>query len=112
MAKQLKEGTFNEAEFWAKVTRYARRMGRTVLRPAFILYYLWLKPTTPVWAKTIIAAALIYLVCPVDAIPDIIPGGFVDDAGVLAGAVATLAAHVDETVTSQADRKLRKYLPE
>ena len=35
---------------------------------------------SPLWAKTVIIGALGYLICPIDAIPDIIPGvGFTDD---------------------------------
>ncbi|MFH1532959.1 MAG: DUF1232 domain-containing protein [Pseudomonadota bacterium] len=81
MTKKSTSGGFDEAKLWSKVKRFGRRMGRAVLKPAFVLYYLWMKPETPPWAKAIIASALIYPVCPVDAIPDMLPGGYVDDAG-------------------------------
>ncbi len=112
MTKRINGGTFDEVGFWSKVKRLGRKMGRTVLNPALLLYYLWMKPETPAWAKTIIASALVYLVCPMDAIPDMLPGGFVDDAGVLAGAVATLAAYIDEAVEVRAEAKAVELLGE
>ena len=39
-----------------------------------------------VWNLTIIVAAIIYLVSPIDAIPDFIVGGFIDDMSVIAWA--------------------------
>lgn len=35
-------------------------------------------------------AALIYLVSPIDAVPDVIPGGLLDDAAILAYAIKQL----------------------
>lgn len=39
-----------------------------------------------VWNLTVIVAAIIYLVSPIDAIPDFIVGGFIDDMSVIAWA--------------------------
>lgn len=39
-----------------------------------------------VWHLTVIVAAIIYLVSPIDAIPDFIVGGFLDDMSVIAWA--------------------------
>lgn len=46
-------------------------------------------------AKAIAIGALVYLVTPFDAVPDFIPvAGLLDDAGVIAAAVAVLAAEL------------------
>lgn len=104
---------FDESKFWSKVKKVAKVVGKEVLRPVLILYYTWLNPNTPAWAKAVIIAALIYFVCPIDAIPDVlVPVGYTDDAGVLAGACATVGAHIDETATSKADAKLRELFGE
>lgn len=48
--------------------------------------------TTPLWAKSILAAAIAYVLCPFDAIPDFIPiVGWVDDVGVLGSALSGAA---------------------
>jgi uncharacterized membrane protein YkvA (DUF1232 family) len=42
---------------------------------------------TPTRSMILIAAALIYFLSPVDLIPDLLPGGFIDDAAVIAWVV-------------------------
>lgn len=45
----------------------------------------------------ILVGALIYFLMPIDAIPDFIPGiGFLDDAGVIAMALAAVKSEVDK----------------
>lgn len=49
-------------------------------------------PTTPLWAKSILAAAIAYVLCPFDAIPDfILIVGWADDVGVLGAALSGAA---------------------
>ncbi len=50
-------------------------------------------PDAPVTGKAIAIAALLYLINPIDAVPDFIPGaGLIDDAGIITAAFAKLAA--------------------
>lgn len=85
------------------------RTGYAVLERALWLYFAAQRPETPLWAKTAIYGALGYLVSPVDAVPDLVPGGFVDDAGVLAGALATVAVFVDEPVREKTRTLLQTW---
>ena len=65
-------------------------------------------PKTSLWAKSILAATIAYVLCPFDAIPDFIPiAGWIDDVGVL-GAALSGAAGV--CVTDEHRRKARKIL--
>lgn len=58
-------------------------------------------PEAPWAGKAIAIGALLYLICPIDAIPDPIPVfGFLDDVAIIAMAVAKLA------------NDLKKYLSE
>lgn len=61
---------------------------------------LWkfIQDTDAPWVgKAIAIGALIYLISPIDAIPDIIPGlGLTDDAGIILAAVAKLAADLSK----------------
>ena len=50
--------------------------GETVINKALTLYYCARDTDTPAWASTIIYGALVYLINPVDAIPDILPMGY------------------------------------
>lgn len=45
---------------------------------------------TPGWAKAAAVGALAYVVLPIDLIPDFLPGGFLDDAAVVASALTML----------------------
>lgn len=55
-------------------------------------YLAFVDPNTPAWAKAIIGAALAYVLCPLDAIPDMIPiVGFADDIAVVGGVLAGAA---------------------
>lgn len=47
-------------------------------------------------SMVLIVAALIYLVSPIDLIPDFLPGGLVDDAAVIAYTIALVRDEVEE----------------
>ncbi len=54
-------------------------------------------PDAPWVGKAIAIGALIYLISPIDAIPDIIPGlGLTDDVGIILAAVAKLAVDLSK----------------
>ncbi len=70
---------YSDAGFWAKITSCAWAAGVKTVYAALVLYDTLKRDTTPTWAKTAILGALAYLISPVDAIPDFIPGvGFTD----------------------------------
>jgi uncharacterized membrane protein YkvA (DUF1232 family) len=85
--------SYSEFEFWYKV----KSVGRSVpfLRDAIAMFYSLTDQDTPLWVKAVIIGALGYFISPIDVVPDFIPFiGYVDDAGVIAGALSSIAAHV------------------
>jgi uncharacterized membrane protein YkvA (DUF1232 family) len=55
-----------------------------IIRQARLAWQLMLDPRVPLWVKTIVPASLIYLISPIDFIPDVIPGlGQLDDLAVI-----------------------------
>ncbi len=81
-----------------------------MLGVALKLYYAMKRPETPIWAKTAIAGALGYFICPIDAVPDALPViGFTDDLSVLVAALGVVSQYVDDDVVRLADRKLRDW---
>lgn len=65
-------------------------------------------PKTPAWAKAVIAGAIAYVICPLDAVPDFIPlAGWIDDIAVL-GAALSGAARV--CITEAHLRRAREIL--
>ncbi|WP_052446128.1 MULTISPECIES: YkvA family protein [Aeromonas] len=76
---------------------------KLLVEQAVLLYLLMTDEQTPVWIKTIVVSALAYLLCPVDAVPDFIPGvGLTDDLGVISGAIASLGSHIHQGHRSKA----------
>jgi len=81
---------------WNRILEIAKRIGEGVLLMALKLYFALIDKDTPVWARGVIVGALAYLISPLDAVPDFLPFGYVDDAGVLAGALGTVALHIKD----------------
>lgn len=100
---------YSEDSFWAKLARYAKTAGRQTVESALQLYYASLAPQTPTWAKGVIYGALGYFISPIDVIPDLIPGGYTDDLGILAAAVAAVAMHITPEIRTRATEKIRDW---
>jgi uncharacterized membrane protein YkvA (DUF1232 family) len=76
---------------------------KKLIESALVLYALVLDGDTPLWVKTLAISALIYLIAPVDAVPDFIPvSGLADDLGVLIAALASLQSQVKPQHRKQA----------
>lgn len=101
---------YSDESFWEKVKKFAKVAGKEVIEKSLWLYYAAQRPETPLWAKTVIYGALAYFICPVDAIPDVIPVvGFVDDLGALAAALATVAVYINDEVKTKTSVKLKNW---
>ena len=50
----------------------------------------------PIGTIAVIIGTMLYVLSPVDLIPDFLPGGFVDDAGIVALCVSFVRRDVDE----------------
>lgn len=111
MADETKYASaYTEDNFWEKVTTYAKSAGKEVLEKSLWLFYAAQNPDTPAWAKSVIYGALGYFIFPIDAIADFTPlAGYSDDLGVLALAVATVVAYIDDEVKAKAAQKLKVW---
>ena len=81
-------------DIFKKIMKVAAKAGVTLIEKALTLYNCMLDKDTPAKAKAAIASALLYVVSPLDAIPDFLPGGYVDDAGVLVATIAFVASSI------------------
>lgn len=78
------------------------------LTEAVAMYFCLEDPATPMAPKLTIAASLLYLISPVDVIPDEIPFiGQIDDAGVLLAAIYEVYGAVDQGHVEMAKAWLR-----
>lgn len=98
---------FSEQSFWSKLKKFGKKAGVSVVYVALLLFYTLQKPTTPVWAKTVIIGTLGYFILPVDLIPDLLPGGYADDMSGLFGALVTVAMFIDDEVKAKAKYRIR-----
>lgn len=104
---------YSERDFWSRLKRHAKKLGKGGLRHALTLYYTLNEPNVPTWAKTVIIGALGYFIFPLDAIPDFIPlVGLTDDLGVLAAAIASLEMSIPQSAREKADAKMREWFGE
>lgn len=102
---------YSEEAFNTKLLRFAATLGKEGLRSALILYYTLRRRDLPAKTRAIILGALGYFILPADIIPDIIPAfGFTDDIGILAAALAAVAAYVDDEARARADAALERWL--
>lgn len=109
MANNTFENAYSESSFWDKLASSAKKMGRVTVENALKLFYaVYLGKASPSQV-TIIVGALGYLISPADAIPDLLPGGLTDDAGVIAAAVSLLACCSDPEVEAAAKAKVSEW---
>jgi len=75
-----------------------------LLEQAVLLYILLTDADVPKWVKAIVIAALLYLIDPVDAVPDVIPvAGLLDDLAVIAAAIKAVTDHIRQHHRYQAE---------
>ena len=84
-----------------------KKVGKPVAYNVLLLYYAY--PEAPAKAKATILGALGYLVSPIDGIPDWVPGGLIDDAAVIAAAVAAIAFCITPEVKIKANAKMEEW---
>jgi len=107
------EEAYSESGFRDKLTRFAKTAGKEVVEKALWLYYALQEEKAPAWAKATIVGALGYFITPLDAIVDLTPGiGYADDLGVLALAVAAVAAYINEDVRAKARERMSQWFGE
>jgi uncharacterized membrane protein YkvA (DUF1232 family) len=98
---------YSDSKFWAKV----RSLGKNVLKPALLLYYLMNSPDVPLNIKVAITGALGYLIVPVDLLPDFIPvAGYTDDAGALWAVIKMCDNYITPEIKAQTEAKLDELL--
>ncbi len=98
---------YSESAFWLKV----KTLGKNVLKPAMLLFYVMKSPDVPFTVKGTIAGALGYLILPLDLIPDLIPAaGYTDDVAALIAVVKMCADYITPEIKAQADKKLDELL--
>ena len=104
---------FSKKDFAEKIARIAKGAGSKLVYAALILYYTLQSDKVSATNKTMIIAALGYLISPLDVVPDAIPiAGLADDLGVLVFVLKKVWTDVDPEIQVKAKKRLSKWFDE
>lgn len=104
---------YSETKLFEKIIKFAKAAGIKIIYLAMLLFFTLQKPTTPIWAKSMIIGALGYFIFPVDFIPDFIPiVGYSDDMTALVSALVAVALYIDEETKQKAKAQLHVWFGE
>lgn len=109
MSNDKYKSSYSESGLWNKIGEVASKAGKEVIINALILYFAMKKGKATAPQIAAIIGALGYFISPIDAVPDILPGGLLDDAAVLATAIATLSCCSNAEVVKAAKDKAREW---
>lgn len=96
--------------FWPTVKKALRAI--PFIDEVVAAYFAMLDPQTPLKARLIVLGALLYFVTPFDLVPDLLLGiGFLDDASILAAAIASIRQSITPEHREAARRALSDEEP-
>lgn len=103
------EKLYNEDSLMTKISRFAKKAGLNTTYYVLLLYQMLISGKTPLKYKAVVIGALGYFICPIDLIPDLMPGtGFLDDASVLLYALSMISESITPNIKSEAKKTLHQ----
>ncbi|WP_298073200.1 DUF1232 domain-containing protein [uncultured Bacteroides sp.] len=100
---------FSTSELWNKIKNVAQKAGIKVVYAVLLLYYVATDENVSLSDKAKIYGALGYFILPIDLIPDIVPGGYVDDMSALLWALRAVWDNITPEIERKAKTKLREW---
>jgi uncharacterized membrane protein YkvA (DUF1232 family) len=109
----METNKFDYSMLMDKITEYAKKAGRTSVKPMLLMYYVLKSPDTPTSEKIMIYSAIAYVVLPIDLIsarrlPII---GWIDEVVSLTVAYQKIKRHITPAMEFEADALLDKWFP-
>jgi len=103
------QGYFSADSLVEKINSLSGGSCCELIRKVLTLYVLLISDEVSAAVKVLIIAALGYFICPIDAIPDLLPVvGYSDDLGVL----ATLLIQLESLVTNEVENEVQLMMPD
>lgn len=99
---------YNEENFFKKIIEFGRKAGESVVYAGLLLFAVLKSSEAKATDRAIIIGALGYFILPIDIIPDILPGGYLDDFGILMKALTMVKELVTEDMKDNARKKIKK----
>ena len=103
---------YSPARLFPKIKKVARKVGSKMIFTVLIIYYATFDKNIPVKDRLMLAGALGYFILPVDLIPDMLPGGFADDAAALAYVARHIWNNLSSETIAKARRSVREMFPD
>mgnify|MGYP003612796847 CR=1 FL=1 len=110
--KMADESSVSKTDLMSKIADVPKQAGCAVIKSALVLYVLLKEAEVPIWAKASIVAALVYFISPIDAYPDFLPGGYIDDLATMGLLLTQLEMFVSMRVRDEAEELLPAYCRE
>lgn len=108
--RQKYEDNYSDEKLMSKLSRFAQRLGISVVYKVLLLFYVLKSPDVPFKEKALIIGALGYLILPVDLIPDAIPVlGYSDDLAAIAYVINQVRNYITMEVQQRAQEKLSDW---
>tara|TARA_R110002072_G_scaffold534_7_gene4096 strand:+ start:6730 stop:7089 length:360 start_codon:yes stop_codon:yes gene_type:complete len=99
---------FNESKLIRILKKHALSLGSKLIYQILVLLHLLKSDKTPRKTKLAIVAALGYFVFPLDAIPDFLPGGWIDDGIVIVKLLKSIQSAVTPEIEQEAQGSYQK----
>lgn len=100
---------FSVDGLWDKIATSAQKAGVKVVYGALLLFYASTDKNVSMADKAKIYGALGYFILPVDLIPDMLPGGYVDDLGALIWALKAVWDNITPETHEKAYKRLSSW---
>lgn len=103
---------YSPSGLFDKIGRVARKAGVKTVYAALLLYNALLRGNIPLKHKAVVVAALGYFILPADIVADILPGGLLDDAGLLLYTAKLIWDNITPETHDKARRQLTRWFGE
>ncbi|MDD5597205.1 MAG: DUF1232 domain-containing protein [Victivallaceae bacterium] len=92
-----------------KLKKIIGRLSRKALRQVLTLLVMLKSDQVPGWVKASIIATLGYLLLPLDLVPDILPGGLLDDLAAIAVLLAEISVYQTNEIEQDVDKLMSQF---
>lgn len=100
---------YNQNALIKKIVEFSKRAGISLIYQVLLIYHGLLNDEVPTSYKLLAIAALGYFISPFDLVPDIIPGGMLDDGSIIAFALAPMYTSLNQQTKADAKRQLHEW---
>lgn len=87
---------YSEESFLKKLMDFGRKAGESVVYASCLLFGVLKSKDATIKERSIVLAGLGYFILPIDLIPDLLPGGYLDDFAILIKALQMVNSRVTD----------------